>query len=154
MAISKSKAVSSDTTEKIEEKIQNIVSRVRDLQMKVSKIQAQATQTAKQAEVSARESLHKAFDGGLSLLGKGIVNGRKATESFVAETHRKAKKLERETQAEEAVEAPVSEVIPAAAIKKSNKMNAKSVSAKNQMKTLKNKSRKNKSHFAATARSH
>ncbi|MBC7420984.1 MAG: hypothetical protein H7328_09675 [Bdellovibrio sp.] len=142
-------------SEKIEEQIGAVLNRVRYLQKKIITFQAEAKTAANQIEVSARESLHKVFDEGLTLLGKGIVTGRKATESFVAETHRKAKKLKREAHAVEVAEDIVTEVIPDKVnSKKNNTISAKSVSVKNQMKTLKSKGRKNKANFATTARAH
>jgi hypothetical protein len=136
----------------IEQQLDKVVSRFRGLQAKVAVYQKQAMALAQEGEVTARTSLHKVFDNGLSILGKGLSNGRKATESFVAETHRKAKKLQSESNKEEITASASAEVIPAEARKKTSKVSA--IKASNsKVPTKKNKNKLN-ANYTFSARAH
>lgn len=96
--------------EQIEEQIGNVLNKAKDLKIKISEMPEQACGLAKKSELTARRSLHKVFNDGLTLLGKGLINGRKAKEAFVAETNRKAKRFQDNAEAEVIEEGPVSTV--------------------------------------------
>jgi hypothetical protein len=133
--------------EKVEQQMNQILNVAKQVQNQVQQIRSEGFLVTRQGEIKAREFLHQVFDSGLTLLGQGIVLGRKATESFVAETHRKANKLKKSevslTSDEEKPSANFSDrkAEASAALKKNSKF-----------KSLKNK--KQKSHLGNTARAH
>jgi len=135
--------------EKVEKQINQILSAAKQVQNQVQQIRSEGFLVTKQGEIKAREFLHQVFDSGLSLLGQGIVLGRKATESFVAETHRKANKLKKGegdlTSDEE--ESSVSKNF-------SNRKSEASALGKKSSKFKSLKNKKQKSHLGNTARAH
>ena len=139
-------------TEQIEAQVDQVFKKIKDVQKKVMSLQKQAKALLRKNEVKARGSLEKVFDDGLTLLGQGMIVGRKATESFVAETHRKAKKLE----LPEASQVKVSEVIPADVkpIKKNAKIKTHASKSVSPHAKIKNKSRSARAHLTAAVRSH
>jgi hypothetical protein len=139
--------------EKLEQQVNQYLATARQLQEQLQTFRKQSLTFTQQNEIKAREMLHQAFDNGLTLLGKGIIIGRKATESFVAETHRKANKLEKliskETeQVDESVASSASvEMKPVDSIKQ-NQPKQKNP----KFKGMKNK--KHRSHTTNTSKSH
>lgn len=148
-------AAEKTSTLNVEKQLGKVFTRLRDVQVKAAAYQKQAKSLAKLGELSARKSLHKVFDNGLTLLGKGLINGRKATESFVAETHRKAKRMENAEQTEELSNSPVSEVIPVEPTKR-HASKASQVKSLNVKPTKKNKSKhaKHNPRHVSSARAH
>ena len=98
--------------ERVEEKLGTALRQIRQMQLKLTAIQKQAEALLQESELSARDSINKLMDNGLTLIGKGLTNGRKVKESFVAETHRKAKKFEKTILSAAADPVSVTEVIP------------------------------------------
>lgn len=71
------------------------------------KYQTEATILLMQKEQTLRSSINGVIDESLTLLGKGVVWGRKFHEAFTAQTHRRAEKLKK---TEEAFDAGISDV--------------------------------------------
>lgn len=137
--------------EKLEKRLGQVLDTAKQLQQQAESLQKQGKVITQQGEVKAREFLHQIFDSGLTLLGQSIVSGRRATESFVAETHRKASRLKHLTDelGSEGKSSLKEEVFES----QNENSNAKQKVTKNpKFKMAKNK--KNRAHLNNTSRSH
>lgn len=140
--------------ETVEKQVGQILTTAKGVQGQVQQIQKQGLLITQQGEIKAREFLHQVFESGLTLLGQGMLTARKATESFVAETHRKLEKIEKlsaavDSEAAEKLEESVEEDAKVTPLESLNG-NHKSKSAK--FKGAKNK--KQRSHLTNTSRQH
>ena len=82
----------------IEDRVQQFLTTAGQIQRKAMKLGKENFLKVLENEITFRHTLSEYFDDGLTLLGKGLVLGRKATELFSAGTHRRAKRLENFTQ--------------------------------------------------------
>lgn len=81
------------TQPQFEKRIQSFFERVGKVQKQLPTLRRVGLARALKGEIVVREVLSDVFDDGLSLLGKGIVLGRKQTERFIAKTHKKTNEL-------------------------------------------------------------
>lgn len=140
--------------EKVEKQVSQILTSAKDVQNQVQQFQKQGLLITQQGEIKAREFLHQVFESGLTLLGQGMLTARKATESFVAETHRKLEKIEKLSAA---VEASESEDVLESSDEETRVTPLESLNGKQKTKNPKFKGAKNKkqrSHLANTSRQH
>lgn len=63
------------------------------------KAQTEATIFLMQKEQILRSNMHSYLEDGLTLLGKGVIWGRKLSEAFSAQTHRRAEVLKKTEEA-------------------------------------------------------
>lgn len=132
------------TIDKIEKQVSQILAQAKDFQK-------QAERMTQQNEIKAREFLHEVFESGLTLLGRGLSTGRKVTESFVAETHRKVSKLKNfESHAEKGSKTPLKNGLAEAPRQEIAAVKTKPKHSKNKMI----KSKKQRAHLTNTSRSH
>ena len=82
------------TTKQLENRIEKFFSVANELQNRALTMGKQGFHQALQREIAARKLATNIFAEGLSLLGKGLVLGRKAKESFSASTNKKSSRLQ------------------------------------------------------------
>ncbi|MBC7465051.1 MAG: hypothetical protein H7256_03590 [Bdellovibrio sp.] len=144
--------------ESVEKQVGQFLTTAKEVQTQLQRFQKrglkQGLLITQQGEIKAREFLLQVFESGLTLLGQGMLTARKATESFVAETHRKLEKIEKLNAS---VEAADSEELEASADEESQVTPLESLNGKHKAKNPKFKAAKNKkqhSHLANTSRQH
>lgn len=140
--------------EKVEAQIADILDQAKKMQVKAQQLQRQGTMAALQSEVVVREKFNEFFEQGLTLLGKGIVKGRKIKEALAAEAHRKAANLKK-VEAAPAGRAPAveSKKEQSKFIKTSENIKAhKAFSDKVRIKKGKSNPQKSASHYVGSIR--
>lgn len=138
--------------EKLEKQIGQALESAKKYQVQAQSIQKQGRLITRQGEIKAREFLHQVFDSGLTLMGQGFVSFRKASEAFVAETHRKVEKLQTVIE-----KADLELATDDAVVEASSKSPLTSISENKKNKNPKYKAAKNKkhrSHLNNTSRPH
>ena len=83
------------TLEQVEVQIAEFLNQAKKMQIKAQQLQRQGSIVVLQSEVIVREKFNEFFEEGLTLLGKGIIKGRKIKEMLVAEAHRKTANLKK-----------------------------------------------------------
>ena len=145
--------------EQVEVQIADLLTKAKKMQIRAQQLQRQGLMVARQGEVIVRERLSNYLDGGLNLLGQGIIKGRKLKETLTAETHRKAASLRKDEsmiENENVAENDVADTdgIKSELVKKASnlKEQSKSMPDKGTIKKNKIKPKKSMSHFSNASR--
>lgn len=92
------------TTKELEKRIEKFFSVANNFQNRALSMSKKRFHQALEGEIAARKLATNLFDKGLTLLGKGIMLGRKAKETFSASTNKKSSRLQKLVQPESASE--------------------------------------------------
>ena len=145
--------------EQVEIQLADLISKAKRMQIRAQQLQRQGLMVARQSEVVVRERLSSYLDGGLNLLGQGIIKGRKLKETLAAETHRKVASLRKDealVQNEDTTtdEAKHSDGIKSELVKKASslKEQTKSKPDSSAIRRNKIKSKKSPAHFSNASR--
>lgn len=146
------------TSKELVKRVEKIFSVANSFQIQALSVSKKRFHQALKGEIAARNLANKLFDQGLAALGKGIVLGRKAKESFSASTNRKSSRLQRFVDSETALTskpaAGVTESKPSHAEVK-RKKSVKSFNRKtNSLKKVSPRARNPRTDTGAVARSH
>lgn len=140
------------TIDKIEKQISQVLESAKKYQVQAKIIQKQGRLITRQGEIKAREFLHQVFESGLTLMGQGFVSFRKASEAFVAETHRKVEKLQAVTEKADLELATDDAAVMQSSVSPLDSINENKKSKNPKFKSAKNK--KQRSHLNNTSRPH
>lgn len=145
------------TTKELEKRIEKFFSVVNDFQSRALTVSKKRFHQALEGEIAARKLATNLFDEGLTLLGRGIVLGRKAKESFSASTNKKSSRLQKLVQPATAVIKSASGPLDSkpfhAEVK--HKKSIKNLNQKsNVMKKMNPRTKNARTHTGPIARSH
>ena len=145
------------TTKELEKRIEKFFSVASDFQNRALTVSKKRFHQALEGEIAARKLVTNLFDDGLTLLGKGIVLGRKAKESFSASTNKKSSRLQKlvqpETSAYKSASGPLDAKPFHAEVKR--KKSIKNLNRKsNMMKKVNPRTKNPRTHTGPVARSH
>ncbi len=146
------------TSKELEKRVEKFFLVATDFRIRALSISKQRFHQVLESEIAARKLINRIFDQGLTILGKGIVQGRKAKESFNASTNKKSSRLQRLVEPETAFTSKSAAGVTASNPLHTEMKRKKSVKSLNRktniLKKVSPRTRNPRAHTAAVARSH